>query len=299
LAKGGAPGAPAGKGKKGNNEFWANLRHYLPCQGGDLTIASGVKNFGQWKFPGNPTNLDTADWTPQMANATPVLAFGPLDGSTETILLQTPTTGAEAWTHFTMGAWVRAGDFAVNRYIISKEYQGSLRTDQTTGLPSIIIRTGGAPTITATGTTAIPTTGTLTFVVATFDKVNLKIYVNGKLEGSTAHTGDPDQPAVDIRIGSWPSAGFEWNGLIAEPFIMNRALNQGTIMRMYANWGSFVSDPGPELVSEGPEALPQEFDWGGVDIPITLGAWSFSQATGGTGGKLIGPGYQNQMSLIS
>ena len=75
-------------------------------------------------------------------------------------------------------------------------------------------------------------------MAGTYDGTQVSIYVNGKLEGSTAVTGAIGASSNDLNIGSDPSnlqdTGRYWNGMIDEVEIFNRALSATEIQAIYS-----------------------------------------------------------------
>ena len=83
-----------------------------------------------------------------------------------------------------------------------------------------------------------PSTNSWYHVAGTYDGTQVSIYVNGKLEGSTAVTGAIGASSNDLNIGSDPSnlqdTGRYWNGMIDEVEIFNRALSATEIQAIYS-----------------------------------------------------------------
>jgi hypothetical protein len=75
-------------------------------------------------------------------------------------------------------------------------------------------------------------------VVAVCDTVSVRIYVNGILK-STSASNCPTSSATDLHIGDSPNrAQRQFNGLIDDVRIYNRALSPDEIKRLYAMGGS-------------------------------------------------------------
>ncbi|MDH3324310.1 MAG: hypothetical protein OEL89_01600, partial [Candidatus Peregrinibacteria bacterium] len=83
-----------------------------------------------------------------------------------------------------------------------------------------------------------PATNTWEFVVGVYDGAQIKIYLNGVLENSIAHSGNITNLAEDLRIGyGYGTEYFEGN--IALPFVMNQDLAIEDVQRIYdmtSNW---------------------------------------------------------------
>lgn len=100
-------------------------------------------------------------------------------------------------------------------------------------------------------------------VVLRYDGAEVRTYVNGVFEDglSPAATGDITYPtATNFNIGRYQSASdFEWNGLIDNVYVWNRALSDGEIFRLYTMPWILVKSRDLYMVS-GPEA-------GGIGTP--------------------------------
>ena len=80
-------------------------------------------------------------------------------------------------------------------------------------------------------------TGEWYHTVGTYDGSNVKIYVNGTLEGTVAYTATPgttDQPLV---IGRWYGnySGYYHNGQIDQVRIFNKAISAAEVSKLYGN----------------------------------------------------------------
>jgi concanavalin A-like lectin/glucanase superfamily protein len=85
-------------------------------------------------------------------------------------------------------------------------------------------------------------------VVATYDHANFKLYVNGRLEGTTAETRDFDYAVTPLVFGRTNSSSFDglFNGVMDEVEVFNRALTPAEIPALDG------SNPGTGLVSWWP-----------------------------------------------
>jgi hypothetical protein len=89
-------------------------------------------------------------------------------------------------------------------------------------------------------TETTPETNTWYHLSGTYDGSQLKIYLNGSLEGITQVAGAMGVSASDLNIGRDPSnaEGSYWNGLIDEVEIFNRALSPSEIQAIYNAGGA-------------------------------------------------------------
>ncbi|MGH7176325.1 MAG: LamG domain-containing protein [Tepidisphaeraceae bacterium] len=282
---GGGGGGGRGGGRPRINPAYAvNLTHYWPLQDGGgladtMPYANTIRNYGQPRFKGDPQNLVAADTVVAAAKRKACLAikFSATGAAEESIVMNdAATTNENVGKNFTLSAWVRAGDYSAGRVIISKVESGTpynfvLQSDVTTGFLLLWFSVAGVSK-TATGTTAIPTTGSLAHVAGSYDGATMKVYFNGKLEGSTAETGTPETTTNPIRIGRWVTDNFAWNGLIAHVAMFNRALPAGEVLRLATDVDALVTEPPtePETPSAPPGAPGKLITPGGISIPASL-----------------------------
>ena len=90
----------------------------------------------------------------------------------------------------------------------------------------VIMNTNGADS-TIDGGTVLPT-GEWMHIAAVYDGNEVRIYVNGELDGSGAVTGDIAQSDAELRIGRGDPAGY-FQGTIDEVAILESALTEEDI----------------------------------------------------------------------
>ncbi len=92
-------------------------------------------------------------------------------------------------------------------------------------------------------------------VVGTYDGKVLKTYVNGKMEGETAHVGDIDRINLNVNIGKNPNQNDQnMRGGIDEVQIYNRDLTAAQVLEVFAGGvASFTraSEPDPADGAKG------------------------------------------------
>lgn len=128
-------------------------------------------------------------------------------------------------------------------------------------------------------------------VVGTYDGSNIKIYVDGQLEGTQAYTATPaatDQPLV---IGRWYGnySGYYHDGQIDQVRIFNKALSSSEVTQLYNENSSTF-----KKVDIFNDALTGNYDLDGTDsfyIPqfitdqnFTIGGWFYRNSAGGSAG---------------
>ena len=140
----------------------------------------------------------------------------------------------------TYSAWIKATSFP-NAYntIISRSNGSTVYSQyfiKSTGKVAVFVRSGGGSDISYNGTGSNTlTAGNWYHVAFTYDSTSgLKGYVNGSIDGTAAANGAISITATNIRIGSDPGiASREWNGIIDDVRIYNRALSADEVYQLY------------------------------------------------------------------
>jgi hypothetical protein len=167
-----------------------------------------------------------------VTNTTQVLA----SSSSGTNVLAGPMT-CEAWVY-------RLADYTNYRVFLCKGSSSganprnyTLYTIITSGVASFQVSIGGTLK-NAAGTTAIPAS-TWTHIAGTYDNANLRVYVNGVLEGTTAATGSLDDPAGTVMMIGCLDYGFganlPWQGYVDEVRLSSVARDQSWMTAQYNN----------------------------------------------------------------
>jgi len=101
-------------------------------------------------------------------------------------------------------------------------------------------------TSTILSVSSVPSNGVWTYLVAVFDDASdlLKIFINGKLEGTLTTTDTYISSGEQSFIGNnhWAQADNDWvplNGIFDEMRIYNRALDEDKIQNLYENPSGF------------------------------------------------------------
>ena len=147
--------------------------------------------------------------------------------------------------NLTVSAWFKAtGSIGGLNYIVSKlgAYYGTFHLRYTNSNKFNIFLSVGASSIKQVNSTSTYTLTNWNHVAFTYDKQNLKLYVNGSLDGSTASTDDiqyainPASPyagktlAIGKMAGPFPDPA---EGLIDEVSYFGSALSASNISSMY------------------------------------------------------------------
>ncbi|HEY0100361.1 MAG TPA: LamG-like jellyroll fold domain-containing protein [Pyrinomonadaceae bacterium] len=137
----------------------------------------------------------------------------------------------------------------------------------------------------ATSAASIPA-GAYTHVAATYDGTNIRLYINGALDSTTAATtpGAIASNSLNAFIGAGREAGTAFGGQIDEFAIYRRTLTAGEIQAIYAAGGAGKCKAGRALISEfrfiGPTLSNDEF----IEIYNNSDSTLVVQATDASGG---------------
>lgn len=85
-----------------------------------------------------------------------------------------------------------------------------------------------ASTPNVSGATVVPL-NTWVHVASRYDGVNLKVYLNGKEDGTTATSVNPADGTSELKIGERGNGGTNFNGRIDDVRMYNRALSEAEI----------------------------------------------------------------------
>jgi len=141
---------------------------------------------------------------------------------------------------FTISVWLKLNSLSSYEGIVSQTSSNYgaggyfMRRDSTAegGRFSVFIYDGGTPEPRASSTT-VPVTGQWYHVVATFNEKELKIYVNGNLEGTRARVASISYGTGGNFIIGAVANGFPFPGLIDDMRVYNIALTSNEIQALY------------------------------------------------------------------
>lgn len=145
-------------------------------------------------------------------------------------------------TALTIECWGRPGNLTDYRTFVNKGTRDTVRnyclvTEITTGKAMFQLTQGGS-FLTAIGTTSLTTT-TDAWVVGTYDGSNIRLWVNGVNEATTAVTGAVDTSTDELHIGfiEWPSLSprLPLLGYVDEVRLSNVARSSSWITAQYNN----------------------------------------------------------------
>jgi hypothetical protein len=204
-------------------ELWDGVVGYwAPCLGPTATRLHDVSRCNNW---GTLTNMDAAtDWV--VADGRYALDF---DGSNDNVAVtrppKVPQTGME---RFTLSAWV----------MLRATYGILLNANSTTGLLVYVttnllggIQIGVGATYPIYNATKL-TANRWAFLVITFNSKNVKLFFNGKLDGTGTSSQLPNFGTATWRIGGVGSLETV-NGQIDDVVFWDRDLGESEISRLY------------------------------------------------------------------
>jgi hypothetical protein len=202
---------------------------------------------------------DVGDWSATYAKSN---RSGNFDGRED--FLSAPsnmyTTPSAAWT---LEAWVNTRQAVLSgqdrQMIFSKwgsnsgsSINYSLEINVSGKLVAKVTPSSGGSVVVATGNTTLNASQWY-HVSATFDNTQLKVYVNGAVDGSAPTGFAANGNSSPLKIGSydftWTTYKHNFNGYIDDPKIYNRALSSQEILDLANNYGYFsLNSPGKVIV---------------------------------------------------
>ncbi len=153
-----------------------------------------------------------------------------LDGSDDYVVtgnIVPITANALTYQQVSWGSWVVASSSAVSKTILHKNKEFKLTTDASSkAVCSVDISAGaGFSATTAVSTTAIPL-GTWSNLFCTYDGTNIKLYLNGTLNATSASVAGSitSTNTTAVSIGRDPAPSGQFQGIIDDVAIFNYML---------------------------------------------------------------------------
>lgn len=115
------------------------------------------------------------------------------------------------------------------------------------------------------GSTPLPT-GAWSHVAGVYDGTQMRVYLNGALDGTLATTAAIPANALPLRIGAASDGGSLFNGLVDEVEVLNRALTQTEIQAIVAAGSAGKCKEAPVV------AVPAVSRWGLAALALLLAA---------------------------
>lgn len=212
--------------------------HLFGCIANYNLDGSAKESMGTTAYDGTETDITyTYDGTPTAVD------FGVggktnygarFNGSSSKITL--PSGFLDSSTTLSFSIWVNPSSF-VNFTGILDKYVGSTSgwaldvPSSTNRLPRIVVYDGANKDVIAT--TAL-TLGSWTHIVGTISTSEMKIYVNGSLEGTTS-ISTLTTNTTPVVIGGDGVSTFAFNGNIDQVRVFNKALSSAEVGKLYGN----------------------------------------------------------------
>lgn len=168
------------------------------------------------------------------------------------------SSASRAVKGLTVAAWINPGVLTRGDLVTcwtngTANSQFDLLYGITSGKPQFFVSNGTTYANSGVSVTTI-SVGKWYFIVGTYDGVNVKIYINGRLESSSASSIVLNKSSLtSIRLGDNATGDGPFSGRIDSAFYCGRALAPSEILRLY-------QDPDCIMVQ------PRTFRWSGVDI---------------------------------
>ena len=165
------------------------------------------------------------------------------------------SSAVDSTTGWTLEAWVNTTNAANQQGIIEKYAWDCCQGNYALRLQNAVVTAytvQGQSASGVGGTTAIQSNAWY-YVVATYDRSSsaLKVYVNGRLEGSSSVSVAPASSTVPVRIGARGDGALTFSGLMDEVAIYPRALSTTRIQAHYQAAGyQILPTGGPVTASE-------------------------------------------------
>ncbi len=189
-----------------------------------------------------------------------------LNGTTD--YAQVANNAAIYLAQFSVGAYFKTTNTGAVKCILLKDVDGTNNNYKlslsTTNKAQISFVNTAFTTVSAIGTTTI-TDGNWHYAVGTYDGANLKIYVDGVLEATTANATTPITGVNALNIGADNGGSNKFNGSLDELSVWNRAISSAEITSIvgqrllgnesglvaYYNFGGMLTDGvnGPTFVT--------------------------------------------------
>lgn len=149
-------------------------------------------------------------------------------------LNDTADTSIGANVDYSFSVWINSDTFAAGHAVFGKDSGGvdgyNLTTDATSHFVWTVYSTG-SHVFTSTATLS---TATWYHIVVTYDQSNIRLYLNGSLDGSPqANTADVADEGQVFEVGRSQGSGLYWDGGIDELGIWKRVLSLGEVQDLY------------------------------------------------------------------
>lgn len=160
------------------------------------------------------------------------------DGSDDTVVIAHDDT-LDLTENITIAAWVYADSFLTDNAILEKRsssssypigYSFSVNQDRKLRFFS---RDNSTSTRVDAVSSSTITSGGWRHVAVTYDRSNVRFYINGQAAGAPADTSALNSNTHDLTVGLTGNGFWDWNGRIDELGVWNTALSQADIVELY------------------------------------------------------------------
>lgn len=220
-------------------------------EGSGTTANDETSNNHDGTYEGDPT-LGTSGLLADDSNTAITL-----DGTGDRVRI--PDDAAWDSDTLTLEAWVTTSANVLQQIVTrdgdtDRVWQFRMDAD---GKVRVVFFISGSP-IEVVGTSAINDSGTH-HVVATYDGADIRVYVDGTEENSSAQTGALDDGANDILIGARERNGptEHWTGVMDEVAIFGDALTSAEVQQHYNAGAGVTTDATTVAGTEGKTAREQ------------------------------------------
>jgi hypothetical protein len=145
--------------------------------------------------------------------------------------LATDAATLDITAEISLEAWVKPFTVSAAQTIIGKN--GSYALGITSGAKPVFTKWTGAASTARTTTFTTLTANVWAHLAVTYDGANVKIYINGALNTTTATTGAMDATSADVLFGALTSTTNLFNGYIDSTKVYNTILTANDILNNY------------------------------------------------------------------
>jgi hypothetical protein len=201
------------------------------------TSVTGLSNasFYYWRVRATNSTMGTSNWStvwnftttlPAAVNAGTGFALN--FNGTDNYVSVPDANSLDLTTGATFEVWIKPNAIATQRilykYSTSTGYELFLASNQ-----KFSFRINGSDATRVNSTTSYPVDGTWGHVAATYDGVNMKLFINGIQEGGNIASSNIVANAVNLGIGADPSPADYFQGQMDEVRVWNVARTVGEI----------------------------------------------------------------------
>lgn len=199
-----------------------NLLGYWGFDEGIGTNTSDVVNQNVMTFVGDPAWVNNSGFH--------AIEF---DGIDDLLINSSGFVGFNPLNEITLEAWIKPAELIQTGTIITQQAEYDLRYNNARA--KFYLKLNGSPISLVAESSAIPA-GTWTHIVATYNRSDSNIYVNGELNvQNTSFAGIMDINGANFTVGGSTKYGAYFNGSIDEVLVYNRSLTPSEVRDHFTN----------------------------------------------------------------